>query len=198
MIRIYIIPIERTVDGSARGPKYFAWRFDPDPPGIDCPWSIIDYGSIDQGVLAADIQQADHDGLVLHADVYGFPQVIDANMSQSEQTALVNFLNGFGIPSQWLAGTMTYRAVLRTITGMMLYAQRFLAILGYPADPFTGLSLGTQFKNLPAAYQAAAQQAAADLGYPWNVTNNTTVRVMLKGMADAWGARPILMGVTSL
>ena len=42
------------------------------------------------------------------------------------------------------------------------------------------------------------QQAAANLDYAWNVSGNTTVRVLLKGMADQWGAKPIRMGIATL
>ena len=68
-VRFYILPIKRV--GTTRGPKYFSWRYDPDPPGITCPWSMKDYGAIDECVIAADIQPGHfgHDGSLLRREV---------------------------------------------------------------------------------------------------------------------------------
>ena len=194
MIRFYILPIER-VDNH-RGPKYFKWRFNE--TGIDCRWSMKDYGSIDMAVLAADILQADHDALVLNSDVYAFPENIDPAMTLAERSALNTYIEAHGIPGDWLAPGDTFRSVLRVITGMFLYLQRVLAIIGYPTDPYSGLTLNTQYRNIPNPLHDAMSQAAAELGYTWNVGNNDQVRKIFKLMSDEWGSQPIYFGFVTL
>jgi len=73
-----------------------------------------------------------------------------------------------------------------------------LAIIGYPADPFAGITLNTQYRNIPTALHDALLQAATELGYTWDVANNTQVRRIFKLMADQWGVQPILFGIATL
>jgi hypothetical protein len=194
MIRFYLLPIERI--SNARGPKYFKWRYNL--TGIDCVWSMVDYGSIDMCVQAADITQADHDALILNADVYAFPENLDPVMTLTERSTLNTYIEAHGIPGDWLKSGDTFRSVLRTITAMMLYLQRALAILGYPTDPFSGYSLNTRYNQLPTNYQNALSQAANSLGYAWDVAANDQVRKIWKMMADQWGSQPILFGIVTL
>jgi len=198
MIMFYLLPIERNAAGNMRGPKYFAWLGDPDPPGIACPYSMKDYGSIDMGVLAADILQADHDALVLNADVYAFPENIDPAMTTAQRSTLNTYLEAHGIPGDWLAPGNTFRSVLRVVTGMFLYLQRVLAIIGYPQDPYAGLTLNTQYRNIPNPLHDAMSQAASELGYAWNVGNNDQIRKIFKLMSDQFGAASIYFGFVTL
>jgi len=194
MIRFYILPIERV--GNARGPKYFRWRYNE--TGISCPWSMKDYGSIDMAVLAADILQADHDALVLNADVYALPENLDPLMALADRQTLNTYIEAHGIPGDWLKQGDTFRSVLRTITAMFLYLQRALAILEYPVDPFAGLTLNTRYNQLTTAYQNALSQAASELDYTWNVAANDQIRKIWKDMADQWGNREIYFGFVTL
>ena len=198
MIRFYLLPINRfeDSDGIRRGPKYFKWN--GNPTGIDCRWSMKDYGSIDMALLAADILQVDHDSLVLNSDVYAFPENLNPLMTLAQRSTLNTYIEAYGIPGDWLKQGDTFRSVLRTITAMFLYLQRTLAILGYPADPFAGLTLNTRYNQMTIAYQNALSQAAIDLGYTWNVAANDQIRKIWKMMADQWGSREILFGFVTL
>lgn len=196
MIRFYILPIERV--GSSRGPKYFRWQIGPTPPGINCPWSMKDYGSIDMAILAADILQADHDALILNADVYAFPDNLDPVMTLAQRQTLNTYIEAHGIPGDWLAQGDTFRSVLRVITGMFMYLQRVLAIIGYPSDPYAGLTLNTQYRNIPNPLHDAMSQAATELEYTWNVASNDQIRKIFKLMSDQWGSQPIYFGFVTL
>lgn len=198
MIRYYILPVERNAVENMRGPKYFRWRYDPDPPGIDCMWSLKDYGSIDMCVVVADITQADHDALVLNTDVYAFPENLDLVTTVAQRQALNTYIEAHGIPGDWLGAGMTFRVVLRTITSMFLYLQRVLAIIRYPTDPFAGLTLNTKYSNIPNPLHDALYNAALQMGYSWNIGNNDQIRKIWKMMADQWGALPIYFGFTEL
>lgn len=198
MIRFYLLPIERNAEGDARGPKYFTWGDDPNPPGIDCKWSMKDYGSLDMAILAADITQANHDTLILNSDVYAFPTNLDANMVLADRQAFNTYAEARGIPADWLTQNTTFRECAKITTAMMLYNQRVCAILGYPADPYAGLTLNTQYRNIANPLHDALPQAANGLGYAWNVANNDQVRKILKLMADQWGTAVIYFGFTEL
>lgn len=192
MIRWYILPMERTADNH-RGPMYFKWRFNLN--GIDCHWSLTDYGSIDMCTIVADISQTDHDALILQADVYAFPENIDVNMTQAQRSELNTFLEAHAIPGDWLSPNTTFRENLRTIVGMMRYMMRVLAIIGYPVDPYAGLSLNTQYQNVPNPLHDAMQQAALERGYAWNVSPNDQIRKIFKYMSDQWASTPTYYGV---
>lgn len=196
MIRFYLLPIER--NGNGRGPKYFVWRGDPNPPGIAARWSMKDYGSIDMAILAADITQADHDALILNSDVYTFPENLDVTMTQAERSTMNTYLEAHGLPGDWLAAGETFKSAARTITGMMLYQAQVCGILGYPTDPYVGLTLNTQYRNIPNPMHDAMAQAASDLGYIWNVGANDQIRRIFKMMAEQWGVAPIYFGFVTL
>ena len=155
-------------------------------------------GSIDMGVLAADILQADHDALILNADVYSFPANMDVTMTLSNRQAMNTYLEAHAIPGDWLSPGDTFLYACRIVTAMFLYLQRTLAILGYPVDPFAGLTLNTRYGQLTTEYQNAMSQAAADLGYTWGVAANDQIRKIWKMMADQWGSQPIYFGFVTL
>jgi hypothetical protein len=195
-IRFYILPIE--VRNGARVPKYFKYRGDLTPPYIDCQWAMKDYGSINMAVICADIADADHNALVLNADVYSFPVNLDQTMTQAQRSTLNTYIEAHGIPGDWLGPGDTFRSVLRVITAMFLYMQRVLTLIGYPADPFTGLTLNTRYSDIPNPLHDALQQGAVSLEYTWTVGNNDQIRKIWKMMADQWGVRPILFGLATL
>lgn len=197
-IRYYILPIERSADSLSRGPKYFAWRNDPDPPGLTDKWSMKDYGSIDMAILVSDISDADHATLTANADVLAIPINIDNTLNTSARNTARNYLEARNIPGLWITTSMTYRTVLRVITGFFLYFQRVTAVLGQEINLPAGW-MDLQVQQIPANIRSAMAQAANDMGYDYSaVTPTTTMRVILKAMADAWGSAPIYFGFATL
>lgn len=193
-IRYYVMPVLRV--GSNRGPKYLEWRANPD--GIDCRWNIIDYGLIDQCIAVADVTPAQHTALAANDDVLAIPVNINSTLTATAVNTAENYLEGIGMPAQWVSTAYTYRQVLRIVAGCFLYMQRVTAILERPIT-LTGGVLGLQMQNIAADIRAAMQQAADEQGFDYSsVTATTTVRQLLKAMADAWGDKPIHMGMTTL
>lgn len=187
-VRVYILPIERV--GIYRGPKYFAWRFSVG--GIVCPWQQVDYGLVDFAVLAADVTDPQHTSVSGNADVLALPLNLDSTLTGGSVTSTRDFLEAFNIPANWITGGQTWRSLLRTVTGMFLYVQRVTAIVGETLD-FQAVPLNAQINDFPQVWQTALAQAAADMGFDYTgITGATTVRILLKTMADAWGARPII------
>ena len=198
MIRFYLLPIERGIDGNTRGPKYFKWKYDPNPPGIDCLWSMKDYGSADICTLATDISQIDHDNLILNSDVYAFSDILDDLMSQSDRGELLDYCELQLIPADWIYAGITFREALKIITSMMLYNQRVCALMGYPSNPFSGVSQNTQYQNILNPLHDALQQAAIELGYIWGSRDQDQLRKIYKDMGDQWGSAPIYFGFVTL
>lgn len=193
-IRFYVLPISRI--GSSRGPKYFKWRHNP--TGIDCRWNIIDYGLIDQCIVCADVTPTQHTALAANADVLAIPANLNSKLTATAVNTAETYLEGIGMPAQWVSTTYTYREVLRIVAGCFLYMQRVTAILGRGIT-LTGGVLGLQMQNIAADIRLAMQQAADEQGFDYSaVTATTTVRQVLKAMADAWGDRPIHMGIATL
>jgi|WetSurSiteA1Bulk_404760.scaffolds.fasta_scaffold22749_2 hypothetical protein len=191
-----LVPLEivNMSQGTARGPKYFRWKLDPDPVNaINVTWSLLDYGMIDYGIIVADLTPEQIQYLDGMSDTYVFPSNLDAIMPQGEQQELTNTLEGAYIPAQWLSGQITYREVLRITTGEMLLMQRLTTIVG--SSPLTwGITLNTQYRNLTIEQQAAILQCYTEKG--WNtssITGNATMRQILKDASDQW-ATPIYLG----
>lgn len=194
MIRFYLLPIV-VHDGKYRGPKYFKWRFGT---GIDCLWSMKYYGRVDQAVLAADIDQVDHDALILNSDVFAFPENLENNMIPADRLALRNYLEGMliPIPGDWLSPSDTYRTALKTVTGMFMFMQRLTSSAVMDSSPETwGVALNTQYKDFSPELQAGILQVVSEFGWDDSVIkDNWTVRVLWKNMADQWGSTPIIFG----
>ena len=100
MIRFYILPIEQVdLNGPKRGPKYFAWKFDPDPPGLAARWGLMDYGLIDACLVAADVTQEEHDQLASEVDVAAAPLNLDQNISEIAIPQVQAVLEALRIPA---------------------------------------------------------------------------------------------------
>ena len=195
MIRFFVLPTETV--GIYRGPKYFHWRYDPDPPGVDCLWSAKLYGRAPACVLAADIARPDHDRLALLRDVFAFPVHLDGNIPGSDRSRLGKVLDRLRIPKYWLTGAITYREALRTISCMCAYMLELDKLGG---DPFNwGVSLETRWCELSAQQKDWIKGAAWACGYTIGfIMVNTQLQQILKGMADQFGGKPISFKIAEI
>ena len=126
------------------------------------------------------------------------PTNLNTKLNATAVTTAETYLESIGMPAHWVSTSYTYREVLRIVGGCFLYMQRVTAILGR-AITLTGGVLGMQMQNIAADIRAAMAQAADEQGFDYSgVTATTTVRQVLKAMADAWGDKPILMGIATL
>lgn len=194
--RFYILPIEQV--GSARGPKYFAWRFDPDPPGLDVRWGMMDYGLMPTCLLATDVTTAQHNALVANSDVIGAPVNIDSQIGAGNITTVRNALEALRIPAQTAVASDTYRDVLRVVAGVFQFAQRYHGEYGKSIfDEVT--TLNTTWAELSTDFQNELLATAATMNIDTSgLTANTTMRQILKRMADAWQGKNFLIGGFSL
>src|SRR3990167_3588597 len=145
MLKIYLIPIEQV--GSARGPEYFAWRFDSNGPSINCRWSLMDYGFIQYALLVAhDILITDHAALILNADVYAFPDNLD--LSITDKAVMDVLFESINIPTDWITPATTYRQLLRNLAGLFQFNQRYGGISGGQSVFGGGVTLETNYNQM--------------------------------------------------
>lgn len=197
-ILFYLLPIE--VIGNMRGPMYLRWQDGPNAPGLVVThWSMRDYGSINMGVVAVDGDSTQHTTLAAQANVYQFPENLDAVMTSGQRGVLSAYLETHDVPGDWIANGDTFRVALRTVTGMFLYMQRLTGMTGNVSPLDWGYTLNTQWRNISAAHRTAIIDAAMSLGYAVDfIANNTQVRRILKVFADAWGTQPIYFRFVTL
>jgi len=186
MLQFYLIPISSV--GNYRGPLYFKWRFGT---GIDCRWSMMDYGFLPTAlVLAHDITPADDAALVLNADVYAFPTDLDAPVSDPTIDA---FFEGIHIPTDWLTPSTSYRELLRQVAGMFQFNQRYAGVSGGASIFSDSTTLDTKLVELTAQERAWLDETSESMGYPKPI-GNPSLRALVKRAGSLWGSTEFIMG----
>lgn len=199
--RIYIVPaVESTINGRLfRNPKYFGgYKVAPDVGLENLQWSAMDYGFEPVYMVAADVSVAQHTILSGKADVLSAPTNITANLTAAAVTTVKNFLESINIPAGWVTTLLTYAQVLKIVAGLFQFMQRLHTI--HPTKLFQpGTTLATTFGELPVDTQLAIAEAGNSFGYNTTaLTPNTTLRSILKYLADQWGTDPISLGAFNL
>jgi hypothetical protein len=192
--RLYLMPMTGVgTHEDKRRPKYTDSIFTPNA----VVWNQFDFGYRPVSLVAAITTNPVHTLLIANADVYAFPDGFEAGVLTvgTQATTLTNTLeNTFAIPAQWVASQSTYASVAHTVGAMFQFMQRLNGRIGN-IDPFAGAPLNTQLRNLAPGIGQAIMDAGASFG--WNmsgISDQTTLRVGIKYMADQWGATPLLLG----
>lgn len=191
---LYVVP--GIGDGSktdARRPKYIA---DADPP---VSFNALGYGFQPVYMVAADVSDPQDATLSGLADVRKVPDNLDSNPSAAGVTVVANFLETLNVPAGWVTTALTWRQITRTVAGLFLFAQRLRSFLGNVRLVEAGVTLDTRFNQLPQATRQALTATAESFGYDTSSLGGTsTVRQILKVMADQWAAKPIHLGGITL
>jgi len=189
-VRFYLVPVEQS--GNARGPKYFKWRFSPD--GLDVRWGAFDYGLIPTMLIAADVTAGQHDTLAAQSDVTAIPADIDSTVPAQALPAVQNALEDLRIPGGWVTTNHTYREIIRTVGGLFQFAQRHHGLHNKIIMP-ENVTLSQTWGDLPLQARQEVRATADSLNYDYSdVTASTTIRQILKSLADQWGDQPLLLG----
>lgn len=193
--RFYLAPIEQV--GNYRGPKYFSWRFDPDPPAlIDAGWSMMDYGFLPYALILADVDAGQHSTLSAQADVYAFPENLDQPVTDP---AIDAFFEAVNIPTDWLTPSTTYRELLRQTAGMMQFNQRYGGIYteryGGNHSIFDTATLSTRLRQMSSQEQEIFLATVESFGFdPQLVNVNSQLRLLVRQAGDFWAGMPFYMG----
>lgn len=188
---LYCLPVEK--NQNQRGPKYIAWRYDPDPPGIVCSWLAMYYGFVDFCLLLSqNISPQDDAGLRSNADVYAWPTDLTARITDGAVVA--SFFESVNIPTDWTTPSTTYLEFLRSMAGIFQFNQRYGGLSGGQTLLGNGVTLETNWNSLTAGQQSLFNQTIASFGYNFIVNGNPKLRSLAKQAGDLWGSQPFFMG----
>lgn len=205
-IRIYVLPMEAETSDfiESRGPKYLTWSRELDPSDNvgETAWSVINYGLYDWGIVAVEATGPVHTALAAKPDVQQVPANLAGTCGVAGRDAARAFLENAALPGQWIQSETTWREVVRTVCGFMLFAQRYdgirqVADSGAPSlgSQIVG-NLGVQWGNIPVATRTAVIAAGGSFGYDLSfIADSTLVRAILKQLADLWGEQPVFFGL---
>lgn len=191
-VRLYLMPMTSTLNAerglTQRYPKY------RDTHMAGLPWGAMDYGPEDTCLVAVDIPPATHTLLAAETDVTALSANIDAQIG-AQLTAVQNALEGLNFPALWVNSTHTYREVLRIVGAAFQFVQRYHGLGGGKIFG-GGVTLNTTFGSLPLAVRNRLRDTADSFGFDrTGITNSTTIRVILKSMADQWADRTLDLGL---
>lgn len=191
--RLYVVPIVVVGAKLARWPKYFNDGTLVDP----FTWAGMDYGNEPTMIVGADLSVADDATLAAEPDVQAIPFVLDNLLTGPQVTATQAFLEARNLPVGWVTTALSWRTVVRTILGMFSFLARYAVVYstanGQPAPSLFagGVTLATTFGALPAAVQTAMTNTAISLDISTaGLTSGTTLRVILKALADNFRTAP--------
>lgn len=160
MQRLYVVPVEYFYQENVTyyGPRYFRWRFGTGT--LNQRGSIL-YGYIQACLVLGDVTQAEHDALILNADVFDFPENLGANIDSGDMQALRDWFEALNIPTNWLTPANTYRELIRQTGAMFRFSTNYARIstevslannqgaLAYTGTTFT--DAGQDFTNWATA-----------------------------------------------
>lgn len=183
--RFYFIPTQGTgTSTDPRRPKYLDGK----------SYSAMDDGFEPQMLVYGEFDAATDTALTANSDVTAVPVNLDQTLSAGAVNTVQTALENRNIPAGWISTALTYRQVLRTIAGFFRFFQRFNAIHGNVRVLATG-TLDLTVSQMPVSVRTDLAATADSLGFDRSaVTGATTVRALLKGMADQFGATPVQIG----
>lgn len=194
-VRFFLMPL--VVIGTRRGPKYL--RMPDSATGVVAPYGLIDYSALtDTCIVAADVTNAEFTTITANADVTGVPLNIDNTIGAGNIAAVRQALEDLRIPGNWAATGNTYREVLRFVCGLFQFARRHYGMHGQRIIP-DNIELDQTWSELPNGWQDNLRATADSFGFDYSqVTGSTTIRAILKGLADQWKSTVFNLYVASL
>lgn len=202
MIHFYLDPVEEIQLGGTtyRGPKYIKWLHGTGTimPVTEELVNWLDYGLRPTMLVVIDISDADHAFMASQDDVIDVPLNIDNTISAAALGAVQDALELLKVPGTWVTTTNTYRDVLRAVAGLFSFAQKYHAMwLEQLVE--NNVDLGLKWSQIPQAKRTKVLATADALGIDYSpVTNQWTIRQILKFLADFWIETPFNFGFVTL
>ena len=193
-VELYLIPITHLSlggGGSYNVPKYLPHRFNPAEPGLEgVRWAWVTYLLEDIGFIIADVTTAQDSQLSGYSDVLVIPPLDNQITKVPQRKRVRAALEDVMIPGLWIDVGMTYREIVRTVLNLFSFHGRFVALI--QGRVFDGsLDLDMTVGDIPQAKRDKLQEAADGFGLDYSgVTGATTIRQLLKGMADQFADEP--------
>ena len=194
--RVVIAPTEE-VGGSTK-PKYFAGRLTPAVPELAGVVSTaIFYGRAPWCIVGADLSAAQVTFLQAQSDVRVIPANLDSTVTGGQVATVRAYLRAAAIPSLFVQGNSTWRAVLRVVGGLFLFAGRYAALTGGQTLLPQGADLDAAWSTVPQQRRDSVLATAASFTPPYDlssVTDSTPIEDVLKLLGDQWGNQPLILG----
>jgi len=189
--RLYLAPVETRTN--PQGDTVRVVKYEGDFCAVSC--GTMDFGFEPVMLVGATVDGATDATLTANADVVALPVNLDVNLTAAEVTAVQAKLEAVNIPAGWVTTSLTWRQLVRTIVAMFQFAQRYNGVAGNVRLFPTGVTLSTRWNQLSPTVQTNLTTTATSLGYSTTgLSGTTTLRTVLKNMADQWGSRPIFIG----
>ena len=194
--RLYIVPVVGSGLSitDARRPKYFNSTDGIISTGQS--WSVVDFGFEPVMIVGADLITADDLLVAQQPDAISLPFNLAVTLNAGQVTTTRARLESLHIPALWVNTSLTWVSVVRTVLGMFSFLQRYSGIyarqngISPPSLFVSGVTLETLFGGLPVTVQTALIETAVSFGFSTaGLTANTTVRVVLKALADNFQAQ---------
>lgn len=184
---LYLLPFEVNARGE-RVPEHVM--------GLAVAGACSTFGFQGDCLCAADVSNADDTAIAAEADVLKVPDNLDATLGAGAVATVQAALEAREIPSQWVTGAFTYRRLIRIINAMFAFVTRFAAVNSFIQPLLSGLvTLDTTFASLSAANRQRLLDTAASFSFNTDgFTGASTMRQILKGVADQWGEREFQLG----
>lgn len=196
-LRFYLVTITQV--NNYRYPTHFGARgVSADAELVGVQWQMMDYGLINTGLLAANVNAAQQTYLAGLADVQAIPANIDNTVTAGQVQNIRDRLEAFDLPGTWVNVGDSYRVVLREVCGYMQFMQRLTAITGI--NPTTlNIRLSMQYNAMPQLWKNAMVQTYSELGYSdENVSGTSTLRQILRDITAQNGQRAFYIGGVTL
>jgi hypothetical protein len=192
-VELFLLPMEGA--GTAEDPIRAKYVIDP---------QIIRQGTIrlsrvDHAVVMIEATQAYLDFVRSQADAISLAtaQTIDSTINGGQRNTVRNWLENRGIPALWIQIGETRRQVIRGLIGMFLISQRLEGKFGegfrQRATRY-GITLATQWSNLPTAAQDELLDVAREFGIENpGLTATSPLRDVLKVLGDGMQNRRFML-----
>ena len=199
-IKAFIAPMVGT--GTRADPRRAKWQ-SGDPSILR--GGQIRFGRTEDCILlieTADTPQGDAYMAQIDADSECTPVADATNINDAltapQVTAIQGFLEARGVPADWLNAGETRRQALRGVAGMFLFSQRMEGRFGTSWKQKLvehGVSLASEWQNLPAQFQTELVEAAQSFGWMdvtlASVAPTTTLRQILRAMGNRFQTMPM-------
>lgn len=183
--RFYIVPIV----GSGK-PK-----IDPRRPAyfrrLRVDWSMMDYGLMPLGLVAANVDREIHAQITGQPDVIYAPLDIDQPIGR-ECNGVKRRLLDLRIPAGWLDADHTYREVLRTVAGCFQLSQAFHGAYHKRLLP-ERTPLSAQFRETPKDFRDELYALMWTAGTIIR-SNHASLHQIFKSFAEAWHMETFHLG----
>lgn len=161
-------------------------------------YDVIRFGNQGYFIVSADVSDALDKAAQGQADVIRIPDNLNATIG-TNLAKVQSQLEAINIPADWITASMTYRTVVRTITQMFLFMNRFAGINGVTVPLLTDLlPLDTPFSSLSKLNQDRLYKTGASFSLDTSTWSTSTLRQILKNIADQFAKVPVPIGCATI